>query len=63
MTFCPVVKEILVHNENIRQAPFFHDTAITGPIRPTIKLIRDLTVIYIQTKFGADWLLFVDARV
>ena len=27
------------------------------------KLIRDLMVIYILTKFGADWLLFVDARV
>ena len=28
-----------------------------------IKPIRDLMVIYILTKFGADWLIFVDARV
>ena len=28
-----------------------------------IELIRDLMVIYILTKFGADWLIFVDARV
>ena len=25
--------------------------------------MRDLMVIYILTKFGADWLIFVDARV
>ena len=35
----------------------------SGPITSIIKLIRDLTVIYILTKFGADWLIFVDARV
>ena len=28
-----------------------------------IKLIRDLMVIYILTKFGADWSIFVDAKV
>ena len=26
-------------------------------------IIRDLMVIYILTKFAADWLIFVDARV
>ena len=28
-----------------------------------IELIRALVVIYILTKFGDDWLIFVDARV
>ena len=35
----------------------------SGPITSTVILIRDLMVIYILTKFGADWLIFVDARV
>ena len=35
----------------------------SGPISSIIELNRDLMVIYILTKFGADWLLFVDARV
>ena len=35
----------------------------SGPIKPTIKHIRDLIVTYILTKFGADWLIFGDARV
>ena len=35
----------------------------SGPISSIIELIRDLMVIYILTKFGADWLIFVDARV
>ena len=29
-------------------------------IRSIIKLIRDLMVTYILTKFGADWSIFVD---
>ena len=36
------------------------------PIRFIIELFQGLTVIYrvyILTKFGADWSLFVDARV
>ena len=33
-----------------------------GPIKSIIKLIQDLMVTYILTKFGADWLLFVDVR-
>ena len=33
------------------------------PIASIIELIRDLMVMYILTKFGADWLIFVDARV
>ena len=32
-------------------------------VRLVHKLIRDLMVTYILTKFGADWLIFVDARV
>ena len=35
----------------------------SGPINSIIKLIQDLMVIYILTKFGADWLIFVDAIV
>ena len=35
----------------------------SGPITFIIELIRDLMVIYILTKFGADWFIFVDARV
>ena len=35
----------------------------SGPINSIIDLIPDLMVTYILTKFGADWLIFVDARV
>ena len=35
----------------------------SGPIKSIINLIRDLMVTYILTKFGADWLIFVDARM
>ena len=35
----------------------------SGPISSIIELIRALVVIYILTKFGEDWLIFVDARV
>ena len=35
----------------------------SGPIRSIIELIRDLMVIYILTKFGADCSIFVDVRV
>ena len=35
----------------------------SGPITSIKELIRDLMVIYILTKFGADWLIFVDARM
>ena len=38
-------------------------TQSSGPIRSIIKLIRDLMITYILTKFGADWLIFVDDRV
>ena len=34
----------------------------SGPISSIIELIRDLIVVYILTKFGDDWLTFVDAR-
>ena len=33
----------------------------SGPITTIIELIRALVVIYILTKFGDDWLIFVDA--
>ena len=32
-------------------------------IKSIIDLIQDLMVTYISTKFGADWLVFADARV
>ena len=35
----------------------------SGPINSIIELIQALVVIYILTKFGDDWLIFVDARV
>ena len=35
----------------------------SGPINSIIELNRALVVIYILTKFGDDWLIFVDARV
>ena len=35
----------------------------SGPISSIIELIRDLMVIYILTKFDADWSIFVDAGV
>ena len=34
----------------------------SASISSILKLIRDLTVIYTLTKFGADWSIFVDAR-
>ena len=40
-----------------------NNSICSGPIRPIIKLIRYLMVIYILTKFGADWLIFVVARI
>ena len=33
------------------------------PINSIIELIRAVMVIYTLNKFGADWLIFVDARV
>ena len=35
----------------------------SGLINSIIDLIQDLMVIYILTMFGADWLIFVGARV
>ena len=35
----------------------------SGLINSTIELIQALVVIYILTKFGDDWLIFVDATV
>ena len=41
-----------------------NNSTCSGPITPIlIKLIRDLTVIYILTNFGTNWLIFVDATV
>ena len=39
-----------------------NNSTCSGPITPLIKLI-DLRVIYILTKFGTNWLIFVDATV
>ena len=50
----------------VRYGKFSNSMAVnfsSGQISSIIKLIRDLMVIYILTKFGADWLIFVDARV
>ena len=48
-------------------AKFSHSRAdnsnSSGPISSIIELYLDLMVIYNLTKFGADWLIFVDARV
>ena len=35
----------------------------SGPISSIMEVMRDLMVIYILNKFGADWLISVDARV
>ena len=32
-------------------------------IKPIIELMQDLMITYNNTKFGADWLIFVDDRV
>ena len=40
-----------------------NNSGCSGLICPIIKLIRDLMVTYILTKFGVDWLIFVDARL
>ena len=40
-----------------------NNSGCSNPIRPIIDLVRDLQVIYILTKFGADLLIFVDAIV
>ena len=37
-----------------------NNSRCSTPITPKIKLILDLMVIYTLTKFGADWLMFVD---
>ena len=34
-----------------------------GPIITVIELMQNLVVMYIFTKFGADWLIIVDASV
>ena len=35
----------------------------SGPMESIINLIRDYIITNILTKFGADWLIFVDAEV
>ena len=37
--------------------------SFSGLIKPMIKLIQDLSVIYVLTKFETNWLICVDARV
>ena len=38
-------------------------SSCSGPITPIIELVQDLRVIFILTKFGMNWLIFVDATV
>ena len=40
--------------------PKANNSVFSGRIRPIIEPIRDFMVIYILTKFGADWLIVVD---
>ena len=40
-----------------------NNSGSSGPINSIIKVIRDLMVKYILTKFEADWLIFLDERV
>ena len=54
-------KQSLIHGEFSNSRA--DNSESSGPISPTIELIQDLMVIYTLTKFGADWLTFVDARV
>ena len=51
----------------VKYGKFFNSRAdnsdSSGPISSIIGLIWALVVIYILTKFGDDWWIFVDARV
>ena len=40
-----------------------NNSSCFGPITAIIEIIKDLMVMYILTKFGADWLIIVDAIV
>ena len=40
-----------------------NNSSFFGLIIPIVELIPDLRVIYILTKFGTTWLIFVDATV
>ena len=40
-----------------------NNSSCSGLITPTITLIHDLRFMYILTKFGTNWLIFVDATV
>ena len=40
-----------------------NNSSCSGPITPIIKITQDLMALYRLTKFGADWLIIVDARV
>ena len=40
-----------------------NNSSCSGMITPIIELIPDLRVIYILTKFGTNWLIFVDATM
>ena len=56
---CYRVKKVKYNNfSNSRE----NDSSCFGPITLIIKIVRDLKVMYIFTKFGGDWLI-VDARV
>ena len=40
-----------------------NNSSCFGSITPIIELTQDLMTLYPLTKFGADWLIIVDARV
>ena len=66
--WCRLVNHCRCQSENkVKYSNFSNSRANnsgrSGPMRPIIELIRDLMVIYILSKFGSDWLIFVDARV
>ena len=49
--------------DHINWSYILNNSSLSSPIEPMIKLIQDLLVIYIMTKFGANWSTFADARV
>ena len=57
----------MLQNNIVKYGKFSNSRAdnsdTSSPINSIIELIRALVVIYILTKFGDDWFIFVDARV
>ena len=58
--------KVLLRTKNYSKELFnsrANNSRCSGPIKAIIKLIRYPMVKYILTKVGADWSIFVDARV